>query len=125
MSTYKKKSQSVIDEISENLKKTIRKYNEIDAEDELSVIQSINEDESKSDIKDSNSNIVYQTKKVIETNKPLQMNSLNMSSNKANSEVNKIIRGLDNLNEELIKDFERIEEIIENVIEKELKYFYQ
>jgi hypothetical protein len=30
MTNYKKRSQSLMDEISENLKRTIKKYNEID-----------------------------------------------------------------------------------------------
>jgi hypothetical protein len=106
MSGFKKKSQSMIDEISENLKRTIKKYNEIDIENDLSVIQSVENEDSKSNQYDGTkyqgyeknygnnnytsnegklssspnnaNNLIYQTKKVIE-NSTNQLRDSNMS----------------------------------------------
>lgn len=158
MSNYKKRSQSLMDEISENLKRTIKKYNEIDMENDLSIIHSVENEESKSnalqesakfekererersyDNKSTGGNIVSNTKKVIE-NPRIHTNvsySANLDNNPFGSfpsspvvnykptnfsgKVNRITESMDQLSSNINKDFQEIEDMIENMIEKELK----
>ena len=166
-----------MDEISENLKRTIKKYNEVDADNDLSIIESVeNEDskynqrdsqisnnklEDKNEMKNNNfsnsnmSNIVKETKKVIDgqtgqsnrynnTNNPninynlnsiqgdsisgyspsrnIKINNLNSNSN-FSLKAKKILDGLDSFNNNVNRDFKEIEDMIDNMIEKELKDF--
>jgi hypothetical protein len=177
-----------MDEISENLKRTIKKYNEIDQENDLSVIDSVENEEisNKSNLKDiqqskkfenensEKNNIVNTTKKVFDHNlnfnynsntsnpqyrdypnfntlsknlsdgndfntisKPVSSNNQNFQMDysptrnfkKANPGVNskaqKVLDNLDLFNNSINKDFREVEDMIENMIEKELKNFYK
>jgi hypothetical protein len=179
MTNYKKRSQSLMDEISENLKRTIKKYNEIDVDTDLSVIQSVeNEDSSKMNSRDVHkssesvnnkferervekekneksernekgdksdrqykpNNIINNTKKIMEyptkyTNYNSNTNNVLLSSrdenfspnrnfkpnSNLNNKANKILEDLDEFGQNLNKDFKDIEDIIESMIEKDLK----
>ena len=57
MASYKKRSQNLMDEISDNLKRTIKKYNEID--NDLSVIQSVEAEETSNQMQE-NKDKVYE-----------------------------------------------------------------
>lgn len=160
MTSYKKRSQSLMDEISENLKRTIKKYNDLDNDHDLSVIQSENE-ESKSNAKDSehkseiiklestspitkfennlthsNYNFDYSKSKknsVMNNSNsnypsfPMPNNTINVQNNtqSVNSHSNRIIKILDELNENINKDIKEIEDLIEYVVEKDLKIFFK
>jgi hypothetical protein len=162
MSNYKKRSQSLMDEISENLKRTIKKYNEIEMDNDLSVIHSIDNEESnsipkkeinnkevydsmtkfdqneKNLMKQSNSSFGYnfdyknsnmsgvQPKKESPSkmNSQVQYNSKqfnNYPSPNNNSQLNRVINSLDNMGAAINQDFAEIEDMLENIIQKEMK----
>ena len=189
MTNYKKRSQSLMDEISENLKRTIKKYNEIDQENDLSVIDSVEYENTsnkskiqelhpnKKNLNDSYElNIVASTKKVFDQGSKFNHNSSNSdnlqveikefpnitshnknfssgnelnpniknSNNFSNAQFDyspsfnlkknssslvtktqKILDDLDKVNSMINKDFLEVEDMIENMIEKELKNFYR
>jgi hypothetical protein len=190
MTNYKKRTQSLMDEISENLKRTIKKYNEIDQENDLSVIDSVEYENTsnKSKIQEVQQskkfenesteklNIVSNTKKVFDHGSKFNHNSnssgnlqveikefpnitshsknfsggnelnqnIKNSNNFSNTQLDysprlnfkknnpglmtktqKIMDDLEQFNSMINKDFLEVEDMIENMIEKELKNFYR
>jgi len=152
MASYKKRSQNLMDEISDNLKRTIKKYNEID--NDLSVIQSVEAEETsnqmqenkdkvyeKINLKEINTSaIINNTKKLLnQKNLSYDLNEFNnddgtygnLNTNKnykpntTNGKANKLLEDLDLLSNDINNDFREVEDMIENVIENELKSFYK
>jgi hypothetical protein len=192
MANYKKRSQSLMDEISENLKRTIKKYNEIDMDNDLSIIPSVENEEltflkfntkpqnetGRLEIRDLNSGdnsknpnrfynernqndrnfysdknaIINNTKKILDVqrskenlNDELTSHNINLNNyfnnpsihpenkyyNNTNTNIstqthlnlkkNKILNDLDQFNNNLNKDFKEVEDLLESMIEKELK----
>lgn len=156
MSNYKKRSQSLMDELSDNLKRTIKKVHDIENEGDLSIIQSENEESKSNPLYESNkfereknyernyekerdrdrhNNLLKETKKVIENNpKNYLTNSYdnyssspitNYKPNSINGKANKLLENLDNFSSTINKDFLEVEDMIENMLEKELKSLYK
>jgi len=131
MTTYKKRSQNLMDEISENLKRTIKKYNEIDTENDLSVIESCENEDSKYTqkelqkidetippqilIKSSNTSITSPSRNII---KSKNISTFNQKSSKIMDDIEKFSNSIN-------KDFKEVEDMIDNMIEKEIKSLYK
>jgi uncharacterized coiled-coil DUF342 family protein len=145
MTNFKKRGQSIIDEISENLKRTIKKYNEIEQDEESvgGLIEYQNEknppDSAKEEIlktKINNTN-TYNSNNNNNTNYDNNNKAYNYGLNEKDSmsnlpfnnktdgssiknKVKKFINDIDNLSSNMTKDFENIEELLEG-IDKDLE----
>ena len=124
----------MMDELSENLKKAMKKYNDIDNDNDLSIIPSDENEESKSNQFNSNkiteNNLINATRKIIEgnhNNNSINNNNNNnlnkITNNNFYSHFNKTLSKLDDFEININKDFKELEEMIETIIEKDLKYF--
>jgi hypothetical protein len=133
MTNFKKRSQSIIDEISENLKRTIKKYNEID-QDEVSVAGLSEYDKNPcEDLKEEN----LKSLNIPSNNNNNKTSKLNLSEKESNTnlyypnnsdgssiknKVKKLLNDIDSVSSNLTKDFENLEELLEG-IDKDLEIF--
>jgi hypothetical protein len=134
MTNFKKRSQSIIDEISENLKRTIKKYNEIDQDDVSVAGLSEYEKNPSEDLKEENlkrHNIPSNNN----NNNKSSLNNLSEKESNANlyypnksdgssikNKVKKLLNDIDSVSSNLTKDFENLEELLEG-IDKDLEIF--
>jgi hypothetical protein len=131
MTTYKKRSQNMMDEISENLKRTIKKYNEIDTENDLSVIESCENEDSKYNQKEAHKNeetippqiLIKSVNSSITSPSRKLIKSKNIST--FNQKSSKIMDDIENFSNNINKDFKEVEDMIDNMIEKEIKSLYK
>ena len=146
MTNFKKRGQSIIDEISENLKRTIKKYNEIENDEESvgGLIEYENEknhpDLAKEEILKTNINNTKTNNNTYNNNNTNYNNNskaynygLNEKDSMSNlpfntktdgssikNKVKKFINDIDNLSTNMTKDFENIEQLLE-AIDKDLE----
>ena len=121
-----KKSQRIISDISEKLKKTIKKYNEMSIDNDLSLQKS-------NDI----SEILMKSKTgPIQEENDLSTSKIKNERNSTNeiidsrqnafiSQANQIIKNLNAFEDCINNDFDDLEQFVENEIEKELTTTYR
>lgn len=117
MTNFKKRGQSLIDEISENLKRTIKKYNEIDKE-ELN-----NSDYMQKELRDREFSIDSKLKnELVHKNLFKEKNTASpkLDNLTLKSKVTKFQTDLENISKNVKNDFENLEDLIGKV-EKELE----
>ena len=127
-----KKKNHLLSEISENLKKTIKKYNELAIDDKLfneepknksnifqkstginsNIQQKINKEETNK----LNNNGIQQINDIDENN----LNNFEEHQNNFVAQLNTLMNNLNILEDNINKDFDELENYIENDIEKEL-----
>lgn len=135
-----KKGQKIINEISEKLKKTIKKYNEISIDTDLSLQKSndINEIIKKS----KSGSIIDEGDKYTNSKneRNISFSNMNYTPNNDNtnpneiidsrqnafvSQINQIMKSLNTFEDDINNDFDELEEFVENEIEKELATAYR
>lgn len=146
-----KNSRSIMDEISENLRNTMLKYNEIELDKDLSIVQSIDGEESKfSNIIMSKESLNQMNKDVMPSDEkinqigsltPIKLNNSkqDMMSSRGGREYSRshkedsrcqltfeqkayrLINGLNDFEKQINNDFNAIEDMIEGNIDNELK----
>lgn len=135
-----KKGQKIINEISEKLKKTIKKYNEISINTDLSLQKSndINEIIKKS----KSGSIIDEGDKYTNSKneRNISFSNMNYTPNNDNtnpneiidsrqnafvSQINQIMKSLNTFEDDINNDFDELEEFVENEIEKELATAYR
>ena len=136
-----KKSQRIISDISEKLKKTIKKYNEMSIDNDLSLQKSndISEIIMKSKTGPIQEENDLSTSK-IKNERNISFSNTNYSNNNMNSttneiidsrqnafisQANQIIKNLNAFEDCINNDFDDLEQFVENEIEKELTTTYR
>ena len=136
-----KKSQRIISDISEKLKKTIKKYNEMSIDNDLSLQKSndISEILMKSKTGPIQEENDLSTSK-IKNERNISFSNINYSNNNMNSstneiidsrqnafisQANQIIKNLNAFEDCINNDFDDLEQFVENEIEKELTTTYR
>lgn len=136
-----KKSQRIISDISEKLKKTIKKYNEMSIDNDLSLQKSndISEIIMKSKTGPIQEENDFSTSK-IKNERNISFSNTNYSNNNMNSstneiidsrqnafisQANQIIKNLNAFEDCINNDFDDLEQFVENEIEKELTTTYR
>ena len=136
-----KKSQRIISDISEKLKKTIKKYNEMSIDNDLSLQKSndISEIIMKSktgpiqEENDLSTSKIKNEKNISFSNTNYSNNNINSSTNEIIdsrqnafiSQANQIIKNLNAFEDCINNDFDDLEQFVENEIEKELTTTYR
>lgn len=136
-----KKSQRIISDISEKLKKTIKKYNEMSIDNDLSLQKSndINEIIMKSktgpiqEENDLSTSKIKNERNISFSNTNYSNNNMNSSTNEIIdsrqnafiSQANQIIKNLNAFEDCINNDFDDLEQFVENEIEKELTTTYR
>ena len=136
-----KKSQRIISDISEKLKKTIKKYNEMSIDNDLSLQQSndISEILIKSktgpieEENDLSTSKIKNERNISFSNTNYSNNNMNSSTNEIIdsrqnafiSQANQIIKNLNAFEDCINNDFDDLEQFVENEIEKELTTTYR
>lgn len=113
----KNKSQRMLNEISKKLKSTIKKYNEISIDNDLS-LQKSNDIDGASRVKEEDviKSVPY----------PQVGSSSEAIDSKANNfleQINTIINNLNTFERNIENDFSDLENFVENQIEKELNNY--
>ena len=136
-----KKSQRIISDISEKLKKTIKKYNEMSIDNDLSLQKSndISEIIKKSktgpiqEENDISTSKIKNERNISFSNTNYSNNNMNSSTNEIIdsrqnafiSQANQIIKNLNAFEDCINNDFDDLEQFVENEIEKELTTTYR
>ena len=136
-----KKSQRIISDISEKLKKTIKKYNEMSIDNDLSLQKSndISEIIMKSktgpiqEENDLSTSKIKNERNISFSNTNYSNNNINSSTNEIIdsrqnafiSQANQIIKNLNAFEDCINNDFDDLEQFVENEIEKELTTTYR
>ena len=136
-----KKSQRIISDISEKLKKTIKKYNEMSIDNDLSLQKSndISEIIMKSktgpiqEENDLSTSKIKNERNISFSNTNYSNNNMNSSTNEIIdsrqnafiSQANQIIKNLNAFEDCINNDFDDLEQFVENEIEKELTTSYR
>ena len=136
-----KKSQRIISDISEKLKKTIKKYNEMSIDNDLSLQKSndISEIIMKSktgpiqEENDLSTSKIKNERNISFSNTNYSNNNVNSSTNEIIdsrqnafiSQANQIIKNLNAFEDCINNDFDDLEQFVENEIEKELTTTYR
>lgn len=136
-----KKSQRIISDISEKLKKTIKKYNEMSIDNDLSLQKSndISEIIMKSktgpiqEENDLSTSKIKNERNISFSNTNYSNNNMNSSTNEIIdsrqnafiSQANQIIKNLNAFEDCINNDFDDLEQFVENEIEKELTTTYR
>ena len=136
-----KKSQRIISDISEKLKKTIKKYNEMSIDNDLSLQKSndISEIIMKSktgpiqEENDLSTSKIKNERNISFSNTNYSNNNVNSSTNEIIdsrqnafiSQANQIIKNLNAFEDCINNDFDDLEQFVENAIEKELTTTYR
>ena len=136
-----KKSQRIISDISEKLKKTIKKYNEMSIDNDLSLQKSndISEIIMKSktgpiqEENDLSTSKIKNDRNISFSNTNYSNNNMNSSTNEIIdsrqnafiSQANQIIKNLNAFEDCINNDFDDLEQFVENEIEKELTTTYR
>ena len=136
-----KKSQRIISDISEKLKKTIKKYNEMSIDNDLSLQKSndISEILMKSktgpiqEENDLSTSKIKNERNISFSNTNYSNNNMNSSTNEiidsrqnaCISQANQIIKNLNAFEDCINNDFDDLEQFVENEIEKELTTTYR
>lgn len=136
-----KKSQRIISDISEKLKKTIKKYNEMSIDNDLSLQKSndISEILMKSktgpiqEENDLSTSKIKNERNISFSNTNYSNNNMNSSTNEIIdsrqnafiSQANQIIKNLNAFEDCINNDFDDLEQFVENEIEKELTTTYR
>lgn len=136
-----KKSQRIISDISEKLKKTIKKYNEMSIDNDLSLQKSndISEIIMKSktgpiqEENDLSTSKIKNERNISFSNTNYSNNNINSSTNEIIdsrqnafiSKANQIIKNLNAFEDCINNDFDELEQFVENEIEKELTTTYR
>lgn len=136
-----KKSQRIISDISEKLKKTIKKYNEMSIDNDLSLQKSndISEIIMKSktgpiqEENDLSTSKIKNERNISFSNTNYSNNNMNSSTNEIIdsrqnafiSQANQIIKNLNAFEDCINNDFDELEQFVENEIEKELTTTYR
>ena len=136
-----KKSQRIISDISEKLKKTIKKYNEMSIDNDLSLQKSndISEIIMKSktgpiqEENDLSTSKIKNERNISFSNANYSNNNMNSSTNEIIdsrqnafiSQANQIIKNLNAFEDCINNDFDDLEQFVENEIEKELTTTYR
>lgn len=136
-----KKSQRIISDISEKLKKTIKKYNEMSIDNDLSLQKSndISEIIMKSktgpiqEENDLSTSKIKNERNISFSNTNYSNNNVNSSTNEIIdsrqnafiSQANQIIKNLNAFEDCINNDFDELEQFVENEIEKELTTTYR
>ena len=136
-----KKSQRIISDISEKLKKTIKKYNEMSIDNDLSLQKSNDISEiimkSKSgpiqEENDISTSKIKNERNISFANTNYSNNNMSSSTNEIIdsrqnafiSQANQIIKNLNAFEECINNDFDDLEQFVENEIEKELTTTYR
>ena len=127
-----KKKNQLLSEISENLKKTIKKYNELAMDDNLfneepksktSIFQkstSINGNSQQKIIKEETNKINNNGIQQINDKDENNLNNFEEHQNNFVAQLNTLMNNLNILEDNINKDFDELENYIENDIEKEL-----
>lgn len=135
-----KKGQKIINEISEKLKKTIKKYNEISIDTDLSLQKS--NDIQEIIKKSKTGSIVDEGDKYINSKNERNISFSNINYTPVNdntnpneiidsrqnafvSQINQIMKNLNTFEDDINNDFDELEEFVENEIEKELASAYK
>ena len=136
-----KKSQRIISDISEKLKKNIKKYNEMSIDNDLSLQKSndISEIIMKSktgpiqEENDLSTSKIKNERNISFSNTNYSNNNMNSSTNEIIdsrqnafiSQANQIIKNLNAFEDCINNDFDDLEQFVENEIEKELTTTYR
>ncbi len=136
-----KKSQRIISDISEKLKKTIKKYNEMSIDNDLSLQKSndISEIIMKSktgpiqEENDLSTSKIKNERNISFSNTNYSNNNMNSSTNEIIdsrqnafiSQANQVIKNLNAFEDCINNDFDDLEQFVENEIEKELTTTYR
>ena len=136
-----KKRQRIISDISEKLKKTIKKYNEMSIDNDLSLQKSndISEIIMKSktgpiqEENDLSTSKIKNERNISFSNTNYSNNNMNSSTNEIIdsrqnafiSQANQIIKNLNAFEDCINNDFDELEQFVENEIEKELTTTYR
>lgn len=135
-----KKGQKIINEISEKLKKTIKKYNEISIDTDLSLQKSndiheiikksktgsiVDEGDKYTNSKNER-NISFSNINYTPSNDNTNPNEIiDSRQNAFASQINQIMKNLNTFEDDINNDFDELEEFVENEIEKELATAYR